>query len=427
MSTERGSLLFQTGRYDLADQEFRQALLADPQDARAHAMLGLCLVKRLKFRDATAEAEQAIQLRPDWDFGYHALAVIFFERNRMSEAAAAITEALRLDPWNPDHHGLLAHIRMQQRDWAGALAEADKGLQSNPQHSDCINARGMALTKLGQRGAAAATIDQALAKDPENALSHANRGWALLHENNPKQAMEHFREALRLKPEMDWAKAGMVEALKARNPIYRMMLKYFLAMAKLNRRAQWGVLVAGYIGIQILSSIADAHPAQAVWIKPVTYVYIAFVVMTWLSYPLFNLMLRLDRFGKYALSRDQIFAANCVGACLFTALAMLLAALVLHSSVFLALAAITGVLVLPVAAIFTTPIGWPRWAMVGYTGLIVLVAIMLIVTMFAPAALPIGPAGSRDNLVGNLIEIFGFGAALSSWVANALAMAQVRR
>ena len=61
----------------------------------------------------------------------------------------------------------------------------------------------------------------------------------VLHQAQPKAALEHFREALRLDPNLQYAQAGIVEALKARNPIYRWMLGYFLWMGRLSDRAKW--------------------------------------------------------------------------------------------------------------------------------------------------------------------------------------------
>ena len=56
---------------------------------------------------------------------------------------------------------------------------------------------------------------EALGRNPENAHTNANQGWSLLHGGQPGKALEHFREALRLDPDLEFARAGMVEALKA--------------------------------------------------------------------------------------------------------------------------------------------------------------------------------------------------------------------
>ena len=107
----------------------------------------------------------------------------------------------------------------------------------------------------------------------------------------PKKAAEHFREALRLDPQNDWARRGIIEALKARHFIYALMLKYFLWMARFSRGGQMGILLAAYFGNRILAGVAHANPNLAPWILPLRILYVAFALMTWLAYPLFNLCL----------------------------------------------------------------------------------------------------------------------------------------
>ncbi len=144
-----------------------------------------------------------------------------------AKSEAAAREAVRLDPEDADYYALLASIRVQQRQWADALHNAELGLAVAPDHVACANLKAMALVNLGRRQEADATIQTTLAKEPENAATHANQGWALLHMGDHKAAMEHFREALRLNPNMEWARQGILEALRARNPIYRILLKLF--------------------------------------------------------------------------------------------------------------------------------------------------------------------------------------------------------
>ena len=161
MSTERGSILFQTGRHEAAEQEFRAALATEPSNALAHAMLALCLAQRQAYDEATAEAREAIRLRPDWHFGYSILARVLLDREQIKPAAQAILKAIELDPFNATYHGLLASIRLVQSLWPAALAAANTGLQADPENQFCLNARAQALVKLGRRDEASATIDGA--------------------------------------------------------------------------------------------------------------------------------------------------------------------------------------------------------------------------------------------------------------------------
>ena len=188
------------------------------------------------------------------------------------------------------------------------------GLQMDSEHVGCTNLRAMALVKLGRRQEAGATIDAALARNPENSMTHANQGWTLLESRDHKKALEHFRESLRLDPENEWARQGIVESLKAKHLIYSWMLRYFLWMSKLSPRAQWGVILGAYFGNRILSGLSRSNPELAPWILPVKILYLIFVILTWTAHPLFNLLLRLNRFGRFALSREQVVASNWLGA-----------------------------------------------------------------------------------------------------------------
>jgi tetratricopeptide (TPR) repeat protein len=417
MSThfDRALVLFDQSRHELAEGELRQELAAEPENAMAHALLGLCLSERNEYQEATREAETAITLMPDLPYAHYALAVILSERDRPDEAEAAIQEAIRLSPEDADYYGLLAAIRLDQRHWQPALEAAEQGLECEPEHVGCNNYRAMALVKLGRRQEAGATIETALAHDPENALSHANQGWTLLESGNVVKAMEHFREALRLEPGHEWARQGILEALKARHIVYRLMLWYFLWMAKLSEKAQWAVIIGGYIGYRVLGEVADARPELAPWLWPLLIAYLVFVFLTWTAQPLFDLLLRLNRFGRLVLSREEIVASNWVGACVLAALIALGIYLAAGGLVALFSAIFLGLLIIPVAAVFHCPSGWPRQVMAIYTLL-----------LFAAGLSAIGLIAAERVLFE--VPAYGFliGVFLSGWVANGLQMVRVR-
>lgn len=366
-SFHRAMILQRQGRHADAERELRQALTADPHDAMAHAMLGLCLTAQGDYAQATREAQQAIGLAPDLPFAHYAMGLVLSERHRYEEAEAAILEAIRLDPYDPDSFAQLSQIRLNLHRWPSALEAAEQGLALDPQHTACTNLRAMALVKLGRRDDAARAFGDALAQDPDNAFTHANKGWLLLHEGKHQQAMEHFREALRLDPTMDWARAGIVEALKARNVIYRWLLMYFLWMSRLSGQARWGIILGAFFGYQVLRGVARSNPQLATIVWPLLALYLIFAVLTWLADPLFNLLLRLNRFGKLALSREQIITSNWVGALLLLVILALVARLATGDGRFVEVALVSGLLLLPLSAIFKVPEGWQRITMIAGT------------------------------------------------------------
>jgi tetratricopeptide (TPR) repeat protein len=423
---ERAILLFQQSRYELAEQELRQFLASEPSDAYAHAVLALCLANREQYQEATREAEQAVHLQPDFSYAHYALASVWLKRNYDKQALAAIQEALRLDSSETSYFALLAQIHLDEARWREALEAAERGLQLDAENVTCTNLRAIALVKLGRRSEAGTTIDAALRRNPDNAVTHANQGWTLLEKGQPKEALEHFREALRLDPTNDWARRGIIEALKARHFIYALMLRYFLFMAKFSRRGQWGIIVGAYIGYQVLRTIAANNPALAPWVTPLIILYVVFALMTWIASPLFNLILRLNKFGRMVLSREQIVASNWIGLVLLAALISLAGCFVYgFNSPWIFAAFLFGLLLLPVAGTFRCPAGGMRMMMAGYTVILAALGILAI----AMTIFPSHNSGSdpSSNPAGNLFFVAILGSFLSGWVVNILISQRQRR
>jgi tetratricopeptide (TPR) repeat protein len=417
----RGQLLLEQGRYELAEKELRLSIVEGTQPAFARALLALCLCEREQFDEATREVREAIASDPTFAFAHYAHAQVMVDRRRIDEAVAPAEEALRLDPENASYFAMMSHLRMEQRRWTEALEAAEAGLEIDAEHVGCNNLRAAALVQLGRREEAGATIERTLAREPENAATHANQGWTLLHQRDPKKAMDHFREALRLEPGNEAARAGILEAIKARNPIYGVMLRYFLFMNRLSGRAQWMILLGGYFGQRALGSLAKSNPALSPWIMPIIIAYVVFALMTWISVPLFNLTLRLHPVGKHALSAEQKRASNWVGACILLAL-LSLAEWGLIGSGYGRFGALTfGFVLIPLCGVFNCQPGWPRWLMAGITATLFLSRV---------AVLTIALAGSdpkRASLIATLNGLFFLGAFLSQFIAAGLSRVQPTR
>jgi len=422
-SLARAQLLLEQSRYDLAERELQNTLTADPDHALAHALLAVCHLQREKFEDATREAKTALGLEPDLPYAAYVLGLVLYRRRRFDEALQAVEEALSLDPSNTAFHALLSQIHLDERRWPQALEAAERGLEIDAEDVGCNNLRAAALLKLGRRAEAGATIDGTLARDPQDATSHAMQGWALLHSGDPRKAMEHFRESLRLNPESDWAKAGIVEALKARNIVYGLMLRYFLFMARMSGRVQWAIILGGYFGNQLLRRLAEANPRWAPWIWPIVTAYVVFCLMTWISYPMFNLFLRLHPFGKYALSADQKRGANWIGACVFLALVSLVAWLGFQVPLAHLGAMTFGFLLMPLSGTLSCHEGWPRRLMAVYTAFLfaTMLAALLVILFWT------GAQSQGVSLVDHLLQVFIWGALLSGFAANALGRIQPTR
>lgn len=413
---QRALVLHEQGRHELAEKELRQHLATEPSDGFAHALLAISLLEEEQ-RDAAEEsARQAIADAPDLAYAHYAHARVLSDRDRDEAAALAIQEAIRLEPTDADYHGVHAAIQFDCQRWTEALAAAETGLQFDPEHVLCNNLRAMALVKLGRKAEAGETIRATLARDPDDPFSHANQGWTLLEQGNRDQALEHFRESLRLDPTHEWARAGLVEAIKAGNALYAVMLKYFLWVQKLSGRARWGILLAAYFGNRLLGALSHANPDWSAWITPIRVLYLAFALLTWLAAPIFNLMLFLHPLGRHALDKDQRSQAIWVGVCLFLGLGALgLWGVAGRSGGYLLAAVVLGLLAIPTSAIFLCARGWPRRVMTAIT--LVLAASGCSALILNSIAHP-----AKESLAGQsgMLVLGGFlaGSLLSPWVAN---------
>lgn len=407
---ERAQLLLSQSRPELAENEVRKLLAIVPDLPEGHALLSVCLSHQEQHAKALDSARHAVHLGPDLPYVHYAHGLALLGADRYEQAATAIREAIKLDPEDADYYGLLALILYHRRNWSEALDAAEHGLAIDAEHDGCANARAMALVKLGRRAEAANTIETALERDPENALTHANQGWAMLHANQPAKAMEHFREALRIDPELQWARDGIVEALKARNFIYRLMLQYFLFMARLSPGWQWGLILGFYFGQKFLRNLAGTYPQIEPYVKPIVLAYLVFALMTWIADPLFNLLLRLNRFGRLALSDDDRRATNWFGGFMFIAGMSIVAYFATKIDVLLYLSLGCGLMLLPISGTFARPPGKARTFLALYTaglGLLIVAGLAL--------ELAGGPGMALGALF--LLGVFAF-----QWVAIALSV-----
>jgi Tfp pilus assembly protein PilF len=344
---QRALLLLQQSRYDLAEKELRQLLAKDPDDAQAHALLAFSLVSQDKIEEAESSARQAIQLAPNHPYCHYCLGVIKFQKDDLVNARQAIEEAIRLDPEDSDYHGLRALIYLRAQRWQEALEAANEGLTHDPTHQGCLNHRAMALVKLNRPEEAHQTIGQALQRNPENEQTHANLGWTYLHKGRHQKALEHFSEALRLDPNYDYARHGLVEALKARYFLYRWLLQFFLWMSRLSPGVRGGLIVGAYVLIRVLQGMARQRPEVAPFILPIVAFYGIFVLLTWIIDPLFNLALQCNKYGRHALSSRQRWNSSIFGLLLLTTIVAAVCGAVTGLLVFFLVALNVGLLILP--------------------------------------------------------------------------------
>ena len=343
-------------------------LATNPHDPMSLGLLALCLAKRRQLKDARHAAREALRLAPDWAFTHHVMASVLLDLEEGRKAEAAAREAIRLDPSNPDHQAMLAQVHLQRRARRKALAAAERGLALDADHVDSAKLRAIALLQLGRRAEAGQVVGAALARDPSDASTHASQGWTKLHAGDHRAALVDFREALRLDPTLDLARDGLLRALKAGNPVYRLLLRYLLWGSRLGPRAHWLVFGGAFIWVNALRDWTRYNPDTRPVLIPITLAYLLFVLSVFIAEPLSNLLLSCSRFGRLLLTPEERKAsAWLVGGLAGAAMPLTAGLLLGNDPVFFGGVAVLSLL-FPAMATFLAPPGWRRTLSAVATG-----------------------------------------------------------
>lgn len=407
---QRALLLFQQDRYTEAEKELMQALAQNPNDGSAYALLAVCYTQLEEhLEESIVIAQQAISLEPNNPYFYSVLCRTYLANQDLTEAEKAIDQAIEMDPMDSDFQFLKAAILFDKKNWQGSLNAAEQSLNLDPENVDAMNLRSMALVKLNRKQEASETADFALHKSPESSSAHTNKGWALIELGEYDEAFTHFKEALRLNPNNNFARSGLKEAIKAKNIVYRGILKYFLWIAKLSERNQWAFIIGAYVIYQIILALADRFPNLTPFFYPLIFLYVIFAFSTWIAVPVSNLALRLHPLGKYALDEDENLGANLVGTTLFGSIISLVAYYLTGIEILLLLGGWLGLLTLPLGGTFNSTVAGTkgRRNLSLYTGGLAIVGLLgILIPSFFETALP----------------IFAIGIFVFSFVANRLSM-----
>ena len=416
---EHAQVLLRQGRPELAERSLREHLAQVPDDAGALALLALTQVQREMYAAALDSATSAIGADPDMPLAHYVHAMALDGLGRSGPALEAAREVVRLAPDSSLGFRALTSVWASQRRWSDVLQAADQGLALDPDDPDLINARGVALTQLGRRHEASETFVDALRMTPTHPGLLTGQGLAKLHQGRPQEAMEAFREALRIEPGNEGARFGLVEAMKARNPLYGALLAAALAFSRLGTRGQILVIVGFLLVNRVIRGLASDPETRTLGFILLA-AYLTFVWLTFAASSLFDLLLRLDPLGRHALTSEQVTQANLVGALVAVGIPAGVLALVTQAAAPAFLAVLSLGLVVPLDNVFEARPGRLRWAMVVYTVVVLLLGVGA-VTLAVANALG-GAAPGRERLAEDLFFWMLLAIAAATWLSWPIAM-----
>lgn len=317
---QKAELLLKQERYDEAQKEVKSYLASDPESIPAIILLIRIYLGMGSDEKADEMADQLVKRNPADPEVLFLKGVTQVQLGKRKSALKFLDSALAYNPLISEAHGLKAAIYFQLAEFEKAIEAADTGLGIDPQNETCLTHRSMALLKLGRKEEHFDADQQALKNNPMNSLTHASVGYSALQKGEHDKAKDHFREALRIDPGNEYARQGMLQAIKATNLFYRLFLQYMFWMQGLKPQVRWAVIIVGYLLIQGLNIYSDSLGAFTPIAEIVIAVYMVFAISTWIIGPVSNIFLRFHSFGKFVLTEEEISVANRCAALLSTAL-----------------------------------------------------------------------------------------------------------
>lgn len=406
---ERAELLIHQGNYKKAEEELNQALQKEPTNYFALYFLAVIQYEKGDFKNALNTIENSISQNPENSSSFYLKGQIYLKMDRIKEAEENAMKAIEIDNYHADYFALMSSIYMEKRNYDEAVNWASKGLAVDPANLPCLNLRSAALTQSGNSEEAFKTIETALNEDPGNPFTHANYGWGKIHQGKHKEALGHFREALRNDPQNEYAKAGLVEALKARSPLYSLYLRYATWMSRQKGSTQWIVIIGFLILTRLLRSAADTNPQLHAILIPVVVVFVLIAFSTWIISPIHDLILFLNPYGKYALSQKERLSASLVGIALGISALSVITYFTLSMNAFLVLSALAFTITIPLGNMFTPPKEKRQRIVIFYTIALAVVGILAVMSTFA--------SGEIFNLFS---VIYILGLVIFQWTFNFL-------
>lgn len=317
---DRVWFLLEQKRFHLAEKELRALLALNPQDGWAHAHLAWCLCVKGEWNEALSAAIEAVGLAPEDALCHRAHGFVLRTLGRFAEAERAILEGIRLAPSWSVLFGDLASIYQGQNRWNEQLIAADRGLGHDPNDELCLMLRGAALVFLGRSREGIETFRRALDQNPEDAQIHELLGWALENSNRYGDAFRHYSEALRLDPNSDSARKGVIDAFKGKNPFRWPLISWLRWSHKAKPLVFVIFLVALFFLIRFISELTDNSPELKPLFGILTIALVVFIVDFCLGNPLFEVMFLANPFWRIVQNQREKWKSMTLAGAIFVSL-----------------------------------------------------------------------------------------------------------
>jgi tetratricopeptide (TPR) repeat protein len=193
---------------------WRDCVKKSPRKARSFNNLGLALSRQGNFKEAMANFDKALALKPNYAQPHYNLGLLLAKLGKLSQGIQYLQTAVQIDPYSHKAHNGLGAVLLVQGDLDSAAVHLKQALKIAPDYPEAHNNLGLVMQRNGDLAAAIDHFSAAVRLDLDYAKAHNNLGIALRQTGRFEEAKKHFEQALRVYPGYTEARRNLQETIK---------------------------------------------------------------------------------------------------------------------------------------------------------------------------------------------------------------------
>lgn len=193
--------LHKSGKWQEAEQKYRQFLQHQPAHPDALHLLGVLLHQKGESHTALRFIQKAISENSHQPLYFNNLGMVLAAMDRDREALAAFTQAINLKSDYAEAYNNRGNIFKRLSDLPAALSDYNNALHFEPRFAEALNNRGTVFHQQGKLKEALEDYETALKIRPEYAQAFNNRGITLQEQGKTTEALTAFDRALQINPD----------------------------------------------------------------------------------------------------------------------------------------------------------------------------------------------------------------------------------
>ena len=200
-----GVAMFQRGYLEEATEEFKQVILAKPDDPIAYYNLGTLYLRQNSLAEARRYLELAVKLRSNYAEAWNNLGMVSAQQGQEDEAIKNFERSIEFRPTYVTALLNLGNLLRRKGNLADAQKLLQQALETSPNDPEANYSIGMLYARQNQLDRASEYLTRAVALRPDYAEALNNLGILLVRQAHYSEAKQQFETCIQVAPSFDQA------------------------------------------------------------------------------------------------------------------------------------------------------------------------------------------------------------------------------